>query len=71
MVVFSVVDAEGLKDRGEQVARFDFAFGDPVASSEDTSDVQGMTEDELAELLARPAVNGNGVAEVGPTRRLL
>ena len=47
------------------------AYGGPVASNEETSDVQGMTEDELAELLARPAVNGNGVAEVGPTRRLL
>ena len=40
-------------------------------SSEGTSEVQGMSEDDLAELLARPSVNGNGAAEVGPTRRLL
>ncbi|MCH8062068.1 MAG: cell division protein FtsZ [Chloroflexi bacterium] len=47
------------------------AYGDPEPSTEGGSEVQGMSEDELAELLARPAVNGNGAAGVGPTQRLL
>ena len=47
------------------------SYGDLEPSNGGTSEVQGMTEDELAELLARPAVNGNGAGEVGPTRRLL
>lgn len=47
------------------------AYGDLEPPEEGAPDVQGMSEDELAELLARPAVNGNGGTEVGPTRRLL
>ena len=47
------------------------AYGDPEPSTEGGSEVQGMSEDELAELLARPAVNGSGAAGVGPTQRLL
>lgn len=47
------------------------AYGVAETSNEGTPPVQGMTEDELATLLARPAVNGNGAAEVGPTRRML
>ena len=40
-------------------------------SNEGTPEVQGMSEDDLAELLARPSVNGISSAEVGPARRLL
>ena len=47
------------------------AYGDLEPPDEVAPDVQGMSEDELAELLARSAVNGNGGGEVGPTRRLL